>query len=190
VSTKNTLGIQKGCSMKRLYLTLLVAGALAGCSETSTKSPDVTDGIRKSFDQARFTDVSVSQDRDNGVVTLSGHVAADADKSQAESMARSIAGGQVVANEIAVRPPGLERDAKTVVADLDKGIELNLDAALIQNRLHDGVNYGVRTGVVTITGEVDSQAKRAQAERIASSVPNVQQVVNELQVKNQKATSR
>jgi osmotically-inducible protein OsmY len=43
--------------------------------------------------------------------------------------------------------------------------------------------------VVTLSGEVDSQSKRAQAQTIASSVPNVQQVVNELQVKNQKATS-
>ena len=176
--------------MKLLCLTLLVAGALTGCSETSTKSPEVSDSIRTSLAQARFTDVSVSQNRDKGVVTLGGHVAADADKAQAESIATSIAGGQVVANEIAVRPPGLEREAKTVASDLDKAIELNLDAALIQNGLHNGVTYGVKTGVVTLTGEVDSQTKRAQAERVASSVPNVQQVVNELQVKNQKATSR
>jgi osmotically-inducible protein OsmY len=43
--------------------------------------------------------------------------------------------------------------------------------------------------VVTLTGEVVSQSARRQAEGIASSVPNVWQVVNELQVKNQKATS-
>jgi osmotically-inducible protein OsmY len=43
--------------------------------------------------------------------------------------------------------------------------------------------------VVTLSGEVDSQAKRAHVEKIASAVPNVQQVVNEMQVKDQKATS-
>src|SRR3984957_8878464 len=157
--------------MKSLYLTLLMVGALAGCSETSTKSPDVADGIRTSLDHARFTDVAVTQDRDKGVVTLGGHVTADGDKAQAESIARSMAGAQVVANEIAVRSPGLERDAKRVTADLDKGIELNLDAALVQNDLHHGVKYGVTTGVVTLTGEVDSESKRAQAEHVASSVP-------------------
>src|ERR1700681_1139997 len=160
--------------MKSLYLTLLVVGALAGCSETSTKSPDVSDGIRNSLDHARLTDVSVSQDRDKGVVTLGGHVAADADKAHAESIAKSMAAGQVVANEIAVRPPGLERDAKTVSSDLDKGIEQNLDAALIQNGLHDDVKYGVTTGVVTLTGEVNSERKRTAAEKVASSVPNVE----------------
>jgi osmotically-inducible protein OsmY len=40
-----------------------------------------------------------------------------------------------------------------------------------------------------LSGDVDSQSKRAQAEEIASTVLNVQQVVNELQVKAQKATS-
>jgi osmotically-inducible protein OsmY len=42
--------------------------------------------------------------------------------------------------------------------------------------------------VVTLTGEVVAGRARA-AERVAASVPNVLQVVNELQVKNQKATS-
>jgi hyperosmotically inducible protein len=170
-------------------LALLVVGTLVGCSTRSTQSPDVSDSIRKSLDQANLKDVSVSQDRDKGVVTLAGHVAAEGDKSQAESIAKSIASGQVVSNQIAVIPPGAESDAKAVNSDLDKGVEKNLDAALIQHRLHNNVKYGVKNSVVTLTGEVNSQAQRAQAERVASSVPNVKQVVNELQVKNQKASS-
>ena len=86
-------------------------------------------------------------------------------------------------------PPGGESEAKTVNSDLDKGIDKNLDAALIQNKLHKGVKYDVKTGVVTLTGEVNSQSKRAQVEQVASTVPNVRQVVNELQVKDQKASS-
>ncbi len=170
-------------------LVLLVVGTLVGCSGTGTKSPDVSDNIRKSLDQAGLKDVSVSQDRDKGVVTLGGHVAADADKSQAESIAKSIATGQVVANQIAVIPVGAEKEAKTVDSDLDKGIEKNLDAALIQNKMHGNVKYEVKSGVVTLTGEVNSQSKRDRAEQVATSVPNVKQVVNDLQVKIQKASS-
>ena len=44
-------------------------------------------------------------------------------------------------------------------------------------------------GVVTLTGEVNSQSQRAQVERVGSSVPNVKQVVNELQVKHQQASA-
>jgi hyperosmotically inducible protein len=172
-----------------LLALLMVIGALVGCSNTPAKSPDVADNIRKSLDEANLKNVSVKQDRDKGVVTLGGNVATDADKSHAESIAKSVAGGQVVADEIAVIPVGAESDAKAMHSDLDKGIANNLDAALIQNKLHKSVKNDVKNGVVTLTGEVRSQAERAQAERVAASVPNVLQVVNELQVKNQKATS-
>ena len=180
--------------MKKLRLSvaalaLLALGILAGCSQTSTKSPEVSGNIRKSLDQSGFTNVSVSQDRDKGVVTLGGQVASGNDKSQAESLAKSLATGQVVANQIAVVPAGIEKDAKAVNSDLDDGIEKNLDAALIQNNLHDDVKYEVKSNVVTLTGEVNSQSKRDQASLVATNVPNVKQVVNDLQVKNQKASS-
>ena len=180
--------------MKKLIMSiamiaLLSVGVLAGCSGTAVKSPDVADNIRKSLDQAGFKDITVSQDRDKGIVTLSGKVASDNDKLQAESLAKSLAGVQVVANQIAVIPKGLEKETKTVNSDLDQGIEKNLDAALIQNKMHDDVKYKVKSGVVTLTGEVNSQNKRDQAEQVAMKVPNVKQVVNDLQVKNQKARS-
>jgi len=95
----------------------------------------------------------------------------------------------VVSNQIAVLPVGAEDSAHKVNTDLDEGIESNLDAALIKDRLHDSVKYSVKNHVVTLTGDVNSQAKRARAEEVASAVPNVNQVVNELQVKRQKATS-
>jgi hyperosmotically inducible periplasmic protein len=168
-------------------LTLVIAGTLAGCSST-TKSPEVADGIRKSLDQAGYKDVSVSQDRDKGVVKLSGHVAADSDKTQAEQLARSMAAGQVVADEIIVLPPGATSEAKAINSDVDTAIGKLVDATLIQNNLHDAVKYSVKNGVVTLTGNVVSEDARAQSQTLAAGIPNVQQVVNELQVKNQKAT--
>jgi hyperosmotically inducible protein len=168
---------------------LLAIGIMVACSAVPTKSPDVSDSIRKSLDQAGLKSVSVSQDRDKGIVTLGGQVGSDNEKAQAESVAKSLAGTQVVADQIAVIPAGGEKDAKVVNSDLDKGIEQNLDAALIQNKLHEHVKYEVKSGVVTLTGEVNSEAKRTLAEKVATGVPNVQQVVNDLQVKNQKATS-
>ena len=170
-------------------LTLFSAVAMAACSETSAKSPDVSASIRTSLDRAGLKDVSVSEDTDKGVVPLGGHVTSNTDKAQAETVAKSLAGAQVVADQIAVIPVGSEKEAKAVNSDLDEGIEKNLDAALIQNRLHDNVKYEVKNAVVTLSGEVNSQNKRARAEAIANAVPNVAQVVNDLQVKNQKASS-
>jgi hyperosmotically inducible protein len=168
-------------------LPLLVAGMLSSCS--SDKSPDVRDNIRKSLDQAGFKDVSVSEDRDKGVVTLTGTVPTGTDKQQAESIAKSTAPNLVVADQIAVRPPGNESEAKAVDSDLDKAIEKNLDATLIKHRLKKNVKYDVKNGVVTLTGDLPSQSKRQQVEKLAASIPNVRQVVNEIEVKGQKATT-
>jgi hyperosmotically inducible protein len=172
-----------------ILLTLSAIGIVVGCSRFSAKSPQVSNSIRRALNQAGLKDVSVSQDRDKGIVTLGGQVASDDQKAQAESLAKSFAGAQVVANQVAVIPVGTEKETKAMYSDLDQGIEKNLDAALIQNKMQHDVKYSVKSGVVTLSGEVTSQETRAFAEGVATRVPNVQQVVNNLQVKNQKATS-
>jgi osmotically-inducible protein OsmY len=43
--------------------------------------------------------------------------------------------------------------------------------------------------MVTLKGDVPSQSRRSPLAKPAPTVPNVKQVVNELEVKNQKASS-
>jgi hypothetical protein len=95
-----------------IFLIAFVISVASGCTNNSAKAPDVTASIRPALDQAGLKDVSVSQDRDKNLITLTGKVASDNDKLQAESIARSIAGTQVVSNQISVRPPGEESAAK------------------------------------------------------------------------------
>jgi hyperosmotically inducible periplasmic protein len=176
----------------KIVSSLLVACAIAltlACSDRPPRAPDVAGDIRHSLDQAGLNDVSVSQDRDKRIVTLTGKVATDDDKARAESIARSIAGAEVVSNEIGVRPAGDESTAKKVDSDLDSGIDKNLEAMLIQHRLRRDVKYDVANGVVTLRGDVPSQAQRSSVEKLAEQVPHVKQVVNELEVKHQKVTS-
>jgi osmotically-inducible protein OsmY len=169
-------------------ITAFAFGLLAGCSE-APKSPAVSDNIRKSLDQSGLHDVSVSQDRDKGVVTLSGKVPTDAEKGRAEQIAQSQAAGQVVANQVEVLPPSDSGVANTVDKDLDKGISNNLDAALAANGYKRGVHHSVKNGVVTLTGTVDTEEQRAQLQQIAKGVPNTLQVVNEVQTHHEKATT-
>jgi hyperosmotically inducible protein len=170
--------------VKPFGIALLSLAMLAGCSRT-----DMAGRVRESLHSAGLNDISVSNDRDKGVMTLTGSVSSDSQKAQADSIAKSIAAAEVVSNQIAVIPPGYATRAKSVYSDLDQAIDKNLDAALIQADLHKGVSYSVKNGVVTLTGNVTSQQLRTQVQGIAAAVPNVQQVVNELQVKNQKASS-
>ena len=181
---------EQGMKLQTNFLLLVATAiALSGCAANSNTSADITAGLRASLDQSGYKDVKTSQDRAKGIVTLTGHVPADADKLQAETIARQIAGTQVVANEIAVVVPGAEAASKAMNENLDKGIESNLKAALISEGLAETVKFEVKNHVVTLAGTVVSQAKREWTEKVAAGVPNVQQVVNTLQVKNQKATS-
>jgi len=169
-------------------LILLLAATLGGCS-TAAKSADVSVSIRKALDDAGFKEVKVAQDLEKGVVTLSGSADSEANKLLADRLARDLAPGQVVANQIGVLPPGAEKDAKAINDNVDSGIEKNLNAALIANKMKDGVKFAVKSSVVTLSGEVASQALRTEVGQVAMGVPYVKQVVNELQVKNQKASS-
>jgi len=178
--------------LSRALAPAFLAAALvfgAGCGQQQAKAPDVKDNVKQGLEQAGLKDVSVSQDRDKGVVTLTGTVANDVDKFQAESIARAAATGQVIANQIAVRPPGEESTAKDVQSDMDKAIEKNVEAVLTKHKWNKEVSYKVKQGVVTLTGNVNSQSQRTMVEKIVAATPNVAQVVNELEVKNQKATS-
>jgi osmotically-inducible protein OsmY len=173
-------------SLNSLLIGMALAITLA-C--TNTKAPDVTDNIRQALDSAGLSDVRVSQDRDKNVVTLKGDVTTDGDKARAESIAKAQAGSAVVADEIGVRPRGDEGTAKKVDSELDAGIDKNLEAMLVQHKMNRAVRYDVNNGVVTLKGGVPSQGQRSNVEKLAQQVPNVKQVVNELEVKNQRASS-
>jgi len=77
----------------KLLVTALVffaIGTMKCCKMQSAKSPYVSTSIRAALDQAGFKGVSVSQDRDRGIVTLGGQAASANDKLQAESLAKSL----------------------------------------------------------------------------------------------------
>lgn len=173
-----------------LIPVIFLAGLAAGCSSKPAPSADVEGSVRTALASRGLKDVSVSQDRGKGVVTLSGKVPSDVDKTQAASVAQSIAPGQVIANEIAIIPAGMESEAREIHEALDEGINSNMKALLVGKRFAENVTYEVRSRVVTLSGTVSSQAEREEVGKAAAAVPNVNQVVNELQVTNQRATSQ
>ena len=59
----------------------------------------------------------------------------------------------------------------------------NYKAALISNGLDkQSIHFSAKNGVITLKGKVKNQQQRQQAEQVAASVPNVAQVVNELDI--------
>jgi hyperosmotically inducible periplasmic protein len=164
----------------------VLAGALsiAGCHKSH---PDEKDAVTNSLKSNALGEVDVSQDRDKGVMTLKGDVATDAQKQQAGSLAQQAAPDYQVANEIGVRPADAS-NAGAVASDLDKGIEDNFKAEIKAHKALDdqSIHASSKNGTLEIKGSVKTMAQKREVETMAKKVPNVQQVVNELEVKSNK----
>lgn len=160
--------------------------AVAGCHKAS--HPDEKDAVTNALNNNQLNNVSVSQDRDKGVMTLTGNVDTDAQKQQAATLAQQAAPDYQIANEVGVRPPQDSSQAGAVQSDLDKGIEANFKAMIKAHKALDdqSIHGSAKNGTLEIKGSVKTEAQKREVEKLAKTVPNVQQVVNELEVNPKK----
>lgn len=178
---------------KRSLLAALSAAFISlflivACNQAN-KHADVKDAVNSALNSNGLGNVSVSQDRDKGVLTLTGDVPSDDKKAQAEGVAKGAAPDYIVANELAVRPPNADNSQmKAVGSSLDDGIEDNFKAALKAHKNLDdqSIHYDAKNGTLMLKGSVKTAAQKSEAMTLAKNVPNVQQVVNELEVKSDK----
>jgi hyperosmotically inducible protein len=167
--------------------SLLLALAIGCTSSNKASTPDVKDQVSKALNNAGYKDLKVDVNNEKQLITLTGDVKTQEDKDRAEELAKNAGGGYVVSNEIGVRPEGVESAAKKIDANVDDAIEKDFKAVIIAHRLEkQHIRFDAKNGVLTLKGDVDTPAQREQVEKLAASVPNVQQVVNELDVKGGK----
>lgn len=176
---------------------LTVVGLLISASVTlftftacnrSSEHPDEKDAVNSAMTSNGLGVVRVSQDREKGVMTLSGDVESSDQKTQAESVAKQAAPDYVISNEIGVRPVGAEGQAKAVDSSTDNAIEDNYKAALKAHKNLDdqSISYDAKNGTLLLKGSVKTAAQRKEAFALAKHVPNVKEVVNEIAVKSDK----
>ncbi|MFZ0705230.1 MAG: BON domain-containing protein [Candidatus Korobacteraceae bacterium] len=171
----------------------LVAAAFAavlilGACNNNPQHPDVKDAVDTAMTRHDLGVVKVSQDRDKGVLTLSGDVETPDKKSEAESVAKDAAPGYTIANEIGVRPVGDESQAKAVDSSLDDGIENNYKAAIKEHKDLDdqSIHYDAQNGTLVLKGSVKTVAQKREAALLAKNTPNVKDVIDEIEVKPDK----
>lgn len=164
--------------MNRLVLTscaMFLSTALIACNT----EPNPKDEVEKALDQANIEDVNVDWDRDAKLLHLKGAVDSDAERTQAESVATRAVGttGQVV-NELTVEGKPTE-----LADDFDGAIRERLNN-LANDEAFDGrdINFDVNNGVVTIKGEVRSEAEKARIGEMAKKTEGVKEVVNSLEI--------
>jgi hyperosmotically inducible protein len=161
---------------------LLALVATVACSQRQTVSYD--DSVKKALEQADLKDVTVTEDRDKNTITLGGKLHSEDAKQQAGQIAQAAAGNRIIVNQISVEPVGNEAAAKKVESNVDDGIENNYKAALISKGLDkEHIRFDAKNGVLVLKGSVKTVNQRKEAEQVADNVPNVAQVVNEIQVR-------
>lgn len=176
----------RGKMARRLSIVAGLAGAMvvAGCS-SGPKYPDSEANVNTALTQNNLGAIHVSQDRDKGIITLTGTVPTDAQKEQAESVAKEAASAYTIADQIAVVPPENASAVKAANSDIDDAIQDRFKAELKRHSYFKGDDISVKStnGSVTLSGTVRTEFDKRQAEKLAKAIPNVQQVVNEIQVK-------
>jgi len=173
-----------------LAIVLLTLAFAVACSQQKANSPDAKPAVQDALKAAGYNNISVSQDRDKGVITLTGDVPTDADKDKAQQIAQNAAAGMVIANEVGVRPQGDESTAKSVDKHTDDAIEDHMKAAIAAHKWENQhIRFDAKNGVLTLKGDVDTNHQRDQVNTVAKNIPGVQQVVNELQVKGEKQSA-
>lgn len=109
-----------------------------------------------------------------GIVTLTGSVLDQAQKTLAEETVRSLPGVTAIANNLQLASPGPERS--------DGWIALKLRSVLLLRSQVSATNTDVtvREGNVVLTGKADSTAQKELTETYAREVEGVKSVKNEL----------
>ncbi|HSE59248.1 MAG TPA: BON domain-containing protein [Nitrospiraceae bacterium] len=158
-----------------LTLALWTTADPAPCRALDPPSDEqITTGVTQ-----RLTEQTPPLDRvlvrvDHGHVLLSGLVPTAKMKTLATQETLSVPGVQSIANNL-----WIETEPPT-----DQQMMLAVQEALQLGRLTPGNNIIVQVSqrVVTLTGAVGSQAQRADASRLAQTVPLVEEVHNQIEV--------
>jgi len=171
--------------MKTLLLPFLVLTLVLSTASCTQRAKNVSykDGVKKALEQADYKDVTVDEDSNKNTITLGGKLHSENAKQQASEVAQSASGGRTIVNQISVEPVGVESEARKIESNTDDAIEKNYKAQLIAKGLDkQDIRFDAKNGVLTLKGSVKDVRQREVAEQVASSVPNVAQVVNQIEV--------
>lgn len=149
--------------------------------------PNYKMAVYESLDNNDLSSVTVIQNRDTGVITLSGIVGSADRRARAEAVAKEAAPGYTIDDKIQVDSSGLQSmvAAATAKSKLDSTIEDHFEASIKAHKdlVRQTIHYSAYNGTLFLKGAVKTADERKEAEELAKKVPNVQRVVNNIEVR-------
>jgi len=160
-------------------LFLVIPAAAAAGPETSPADTTLTAKVKSALagdESVQARDIEV-ETRD-GVVQLSGFVSSEDAIAAAVMRARSVAGVAEVRNDLTVRND--DRPAQQPVPDRVIASRVRNSLGSVQLEDESDVNVEVSAGVVQLSGFVTTVEEKARAGDVASAVPGVRDVENNI----------
>ncbi|GAC16717.1 BON domain-containing protein [Aliiglaciecola lipolytica] len=184
--------------MKRTTCSLLIAAALTTASMSANAENEWSERTKDAWIDGKaettllfngnLDSFDIDTDVNNGVVTLTGKVDTEVDKALAEELILSLDGVEDVDNKLTVfnEDKAGEDDETSEVMQTLKDSKV---ASVVKTRLlfesevsGTDINVEVEDGVVTLIGELDSEAELELAVAIAENTNDVKSVVSKLTV--------
>ncbi|HEY0961632.1 MAG TPA: BON domain-containing protein [Pseudomonadales bacterium] len=178
----------KGLVLGILTASMMSSAAMAEDWEGEAKDAWIDGKLEGSYLlNSELDGFKIGTEVENGTVTLTGNVPSDAHKQLAEEIAQNLDGVTAVNNNLAVAETGDEyddndRNFSSRFYDMTTTVGLKSNFAVNDELEAHEINIDTVEGVVTLEGEVDSQAEAMLAEEIASSYDHVSRVQNNLRV--------
>jgi osmotically-inducible protein OsmY len=144
--------------------------------DDKTLRQDIIDEL--DFDPSVHSSNNIGVAVQNGVVTLTGHVASYAEKLAAERAARRVAGVRAVAEEIEVRYPSEKKTADDQIAE--RALKVMAWDASVPD---DAISLRVERGWVTLEGSVPWYYQKRACEDAVRKLTGVAGVSNLIKVK-------
>lgn len=175
--------------VKQVVDQLAIGPAQGGGAANQMESAWITTKIQaKFFADPQITGRDINVWTTNGVVTLAGRVASEAEKQHAIAIARGTEGVASVDDRLMVQPSS-SAVATTGTAPATTRIDDAEITATVQSKFFVDelvkarrIDVETHQGVVTLRGEVSSESERAQALRLARTTDGVQRVEDSLTV--------
>ena len=123
-------------------------------------------------------DTAIGVEVEDGVVTLTGHLGSYSEKKAAERAVERVAGVRAIAEEIDVRLP---MSSKRTDADIARTAmqALEWSSAIPAGQVH----LKVESGWITLTGELEHEYQRAEAEQAVRGLMGLVGVSNQITLK-------
>jgi len=172
---------------RAVRVLLIVLGAFLALAGANCERRNVADSAITAIVKSKLavdnetSSANINVDTKGGVVMLTGVVVTQANKEQAERIARNTEGVTRVINNITVEPDGEHAAAGASMSASDLAILSKIKTRYVAEDVI-GAKVEVRDAVVTLTGNVENAQIRVRAENIARATSGVKSVNNMIEI--------